>query len=93
MMDGYFNQDYDLYGDTDQAIVQAYAGDIDAGTIDATIAEIDAWLASPTIGLLERYRDATGRTNISIGETDAAAREWLAMVGRVLADARPARGG
>lgn len=85
-MSCYFNQDFDLYGDNDRAIIEQFFGDSSLDEVAAAAVEIDRFLAMPIAGLSQRFLSETGLHNVSIGETDTQTREWLFMARRVLTE-------
>lgn len=77
LMGAYFNQDYDVHGDSDEDILKDYSKGHWPAENEDTVRELERLLATPLDGLLERFKDATGHDNMIIGESDTEAFEWL----------------
>lgn len=87
LMNAYLNQDYDLSGEDDKAVLDDYAQTTWAADVRIAVAELERLLGGPTQGLLDRFEQATGRWNHQIGEDDAGARAWLGQARDRLSDA------
>ncbi len=88
LMGGYFHQDYDYLGQTDEEILREYAVHQWPVDLAAAITELDAILQTPLVGILQRYDAQVGGLHVMIGEDDASARDWLVKARAVLADAQ-----
>jgi hypothetical protein len=85
LMNSYFNQDYDIHGETDEEILSEYKRCSHPATITATIAELDSLLSMSVVGLKERYEQETGKWNVIVGEDDQQVRSWLVGARNLLA--------
>lgn len=85
LMGAYFNQDFDLHGDTDEEVLLAYKRGRPPGDIPAVLREIDSLLILPLAGFREIYASVTGAWDFDVGEDDAATKEWLMQARSVLA--------
>ena len=86
LMSAYFNQDFGLFEETDEEALAEYASTTWDSDVDATIAEIDELLQQSSAGVLNRFREATGHSNVVIGSNDMEAREWLEMARKILSE-------
>lgn len=84
LMQCYFNQDYDMYGETDEEILRLFVHETSTLGKLLIVAEIDRLLAEPVAGLYGRFVQETGEWNIEIGETDVETQEWLRMAREVI---------
>ncbi len=91
LMSAYLNQDFDVHGDTVEAVILEFARTGSAEDGRAAVKELDTLLASPSDGLLKRFEDEVSRDDLIIGENDAEARAWLERA-RSLIDGAVQRG-
>lgn len=84
LMGAYFNQDYDLHGDNDAEILQAFKRCLRPDELKATLQEVDYFLSLSVQGLRERYAGETDAWDYDVGEDDASTREWLIQARTVL---------
>ncbi len=56
-MGGWFHQDFDIHGDTPEAVTRAFILDTDRNGIAALIRDIDGFLATGDQGLGERFEE------------------------------------
>jgi hypothetical protein len=56
-MSGWFHQDFDIHGDTLEAVVAAFRAESGAELVAALVADIDAFLATGDHGMEERFQD------------------------------------
>jgi len=54
---GWFHQDFDLHGDSLEAVVAAFRSESDAALVRPLVDDIDAFLATGDAGLEERFQD------------------------------------
>lgn len=80
----YFNQDYDLYGDSDKEILMLFKREKPPTAIALALEEINYLLATPFEGLCERFQDETGPWDLVLAEDDVSALEWLQLARDVL---------
>lgn len=87
LMGAWLNQDYDLHGDSVEAVVLEYARTSRAREVEAAVAELDVLLAGPAQGLLKRFEAEVSASDLIIGEDDGEARAWLRQTRAILAGA------
>jgi hypothetical protein len=56
-MSGWFHQDFDIHGDTLEAVVAAFRAESGVEPVAPLVADIDAFLATGDDGMEERFQD------------------------------------
>lgn len=77
LMGAYFNQDYDIHGETDEEILNEYKRCSSPATVTAIVAEIDSFLSRPIVGLKEEFEQETGKWDMIVGDDDQQVQAWL----------------
>ena len=76
MLGGYFHQDWDLEQDSLSGVVANFVSTTDPAVVRATAAEADDFLKDHPSDLLAAFERAF-RPEITIGQNDDEARDWL----------------
>jgi hypothetical protein len=76
---GWFHQDFDIHGDSLEAVVAAFRAESDEALVPLLVADIDAFLATGDAGLEERFQ-AFFRPDIIPTAFRATTREFLLAI-------------
>lgn len=78
-MGGWFHQDFDIHGDSLEAVVAAFRSESDEALVQPLVADIDAFLATGDDGMEERFQEIF-RPDVIPTAFRATTREFLLAI-------------